>query len=165
MSVDDLKQQIAGLSSVKRALLERRRQQASAPAIRPRPDGNSAPLSFAQQRLWLIYQLDPASHLYNVPRAVRIRGKLNFDALEQNLNQIVSRHEVLRTTFVAGSDQPLQHILSSLRITVAQHDLSSFSPADQEIEIRRRCLDFYRQPFDLAAGPLLRALVLRLGEE
>src|SRR5258708_1624641 len=90
------------LTPAKQALLERMRKRTAltvAPAIRPRETRDSAPLSFAQQRLWLIQQLDPQSYLYNVPRALHIRGRLDVPALENALNSIIERHEILRTTF------------------------------------------------------------------
>ena len=92
-------EQFAGLSPAKRALLERLRRQATSSAsgasvIRKRLGGGPAPASFAQQRLWLVHQLDPQSHLFNVPRGIRLRGSLNIAALERALNEIVRRHEV-----------------------------------------------------------------------
>src|SRR5947207_15613169 len=121
--VTDLKRQLADLSPAKRALLEKKRKRAdvswAAPAILPREKRDRAPLSFAQQRLWLIQQLDPASCLYNVPRAIRINGPLNVSALEQSLNEIVRRHEVLRTTFVIEDDQPVQEIAPEMKTSLA----------------------------------------------
>ncbi|MBZ5721324.1 MAG: amino acid adenylation domain-containing protein, partial [Acidobacteriia bacterium] len=170
MPVDDLDKQIAGLSPAKRALLERKRKQVAAgssvaPPIRRRNQSDGAPLSFSQERLWLIQQLDPQSHLYNVPRAVRMKGKLRLDALEHSLNEIVRRHEVLHTTFVAMSDQPAQNIAPALTIPLPLTDLSKMDQPEQESAIQRLALQEIHRPFDLATGPMLRARVLRLGEE
>ena len=111
----ELDKQIAGLSSARRALLElkRKKQPSIAPPIGRRQRRDSAPLSFAQQRLWLIYQLDPTSYLYNVPRAVSMTGRLDIPALERSLNRIVERHEILRTIFPIAKDEPEQDILPS----------------------------------------------------
>jgi hypothetical protein len=170
MPVDDLDKQIAGLSPAKRALLERKRRQAAAsssvaPPIRRRPQSDSVPLSFSQQRLWLIQQLDPQSHLYNVPRAVRMKGKLQLDALERSLNGIVRRHEVLRTTFIAEGGQPVQKVAPGLHLSLPLTDLSKLDSSKQESEIQRLALAEIHQPFDLAVGPLLRARMLRLSEQ
>src|SRR5689334_23169863 len=156
--VDDLNKQLAGLSPAKRALLERKRKQesASAPPLRARERGEHAPLSFAQQRLWLIHQLDPNSYLYNVPRAIRIRGEVDIELLESALNEVIRRHEVLRTRFVADADGPVQKVTPELRVSLPVTEIAS---ADQ---IHPLALSLYHQPFDLQHGPLLRTQVLRL---
>src|SRR5689334_6456494 len=100
----DAESQIATLSPAKLALLERKRRLAlrsGAPSIVRREHCRHTPLSFAQQRLWLIQQLDPESYLYNVPRAVRLEGELDVTALQASLNEIIRRHEALRTTFAS----------------------------------------------------------------
>ena len=169
MPVDGLDKKLAGLSPAKRALLDRMRKQAAArstiaPPIRPRPSGAVAPLSFSQQRLWLIHQLDPQSHLYNVPRAVRMKGCIQPALLQTSLNEIVRRHEVLRTTFVAQVEQPVQKVAEQLHVALPITDLSALETSKQESEIRRLGLEEYRKPFDLAAGPLIRARLIRLSE-
>ena len=166
-SVDDLKSKVAGLSPAKRALLERMRKQAagsSVPGLRRRGEADSA-LSFSQQRLWLIQQMDPASFLYNVPRAVRIRGKLKLAALEQALNQIVQRHEILRTTFRSDGNQPLQHVMPSVAIELPLTDLSALRGDALDHEVQRLAVEEVRRPFDLARGPLLRARIFRRSPE
>jgi len=135
------------------------------PAIRRRVSQDRVPLSFAQQRLWLIYQLDPGIYLYNVPRAIRIKGKLDLIALEQSLNAIVERHEVLRTTFVVEGEEPVQRIAQSLHIPLPLTELRGDNSHFPEGEIQRVALEEIRKPFDLEHGPLLRTRVLRLGEE
>src|SRR5262249_14630091 len=93
--MSDVQKQIANLSPAKQALLARKRSQngGAARGIRRREPSDGAPLSFAQQRLWLIHELDRESHLYNVPRALRLTGNLDLAALEAGLNEIVRRHE------------------------------------------------------------------------
>ena len=168
--VDDLNKQVADLSPAKRALLQRKRKQpgsheTAAPTIHPRDRGENAPMSFAQQRLWLIHQLDPQSYLYNVPRVVRLKGKLNLDALEQSLNEIVRRHEVLRTTFIAESDHPVQRIAQELRIALPLIEVEGLNEKRRDEEVQRLALEEYRRPFDLAQGPLIRARLLRLSDD
>ncbi|MCA1585300.1 MAG: condensation domain-containing protein, partial [Acidobacteria bacterium] len=115
----DFAERIAGLSPAKRALLERRLKASgqSPPSddeIRPRARRSRAPLSFPQQRLWWLDQLEPGNSTYNVPRAIRMRGALNVDALEYALDTIVARHESLRTTFALDADgSPVQLIAAS----------------------------------------------------
>ncbi|NBD14537.1 non-ribosomal peptide synthetase, partial [Corallococcus silvisoli] len=121
----------------------------------------SLPLSFAQQRLWFIDQLDPGSSLYNVPVAVRLRGELNAEALKQALQEVVRRHEALRTTFEEESGQPVQRIHTSVEVPLATVDLES-SGAEREEEARRQTQVEMARPFDLTRGPLLRALLLRV---
>jgi amino acid adenylation domain-containing protein/FkbH-like protein len=156
------------LSPTKQALLERLRKGTTlnvAPAIRRRSDRERAPLSFAQQRLWLIQQLDPESYLYNVPRALYIRGPLDIPVLRKALNSIVARHEILRTTFPADSaGQPWQQIAPELTIELQVTDLSQVAAALRDREIQTRVLEFGQKPFDLARGPLLRAQLLRFSE-
>ena len=100
----DISQQIANLSPKQRALLEKRLQQKkikrpSSSIIPKRQPSDIIPLSFAQQRLWFIQQLEPDNNSYNVPSSFRIKGKLQVEILEQTLNEIVKRHEMLRTSF------------------------------------------------------------------
>ncbi|MBV8893627.1 MAG: condensation protein, partial [Acidobacteria bacterium] len=115
MASSDLERKIASLSPAKRALLARRLSQAATPPLVGRGEHlGGAPLSFAQERIWLIQQLDPSSYLYNVPRALRLSGKLNHLALEASLNEIVRRHEALRTTFRFESGQPVEIVARSL---------------------------------------------------
>lgn len=123
------------------------------------------PLSFAQQRLWFIDQLDPGNPVYNFPVAVRLKGSLNLLALEQSLNEIVRRHEALRTTFSMVDGQPSQVIASRLIIDLPVVDLREIPEALREAEVQRLVVEEARRPFDLARGPLLRASVLQLSED
>jgi amino acid adenylation domain-containing protein len=123
------------------------------------------PLSFAQQRLWFIHQLDPLSPAYNVPLAVRLTGDLDIDALHATLTEVVRRHEALRTTFTLHDDQPRQVIHPPAPLNFLITDLTSFAPAEREREAERLAVQEACLPFDLAGGPLLRLRLLRLSEE
>ncbi|MGD2146473.1 MAG: condensation domain-containing protein, partial [Anaerolineae bacterium] len=123
------------------------------------------PTSFAQERLWFLDQLVPAIPVYNIPAALRFEGMLDVEALARSLNEIVARHESLRTTFSAVDGQPLQVVSPSMSIPLPMVDLSSLSEGDREAEARRLAGEEARRPFDLAEGPLLRAGLLRLGAE
>jgi amino acid adenylation domain-containing protein len=123
------------------------------------------PLSFAQQRLWFFSQLEPGSPFYNVPRALRLRGWLNLAALEQSINQIVERHEVLRTAFATVNDEPVQVIAACLRLQVPVVDLRHLPESEREREAQNRANQESQQPFDLSRGPLLRPGLLRLADD
>ncbi|MCL4850895.1 MAG: amino acid adenylation domain-containing protein, partial [Bryobacteraceae bacterium] len=121
-----------------------------------------APLSFAQQRLWFLDQLAPGSSFYNVPAAVPLRMPLNATLLERSLNEIIRRHEVLRTRFVTVDGQPVQVIAEALAVEVPLVDLRHFPEGERQAEATRLANVEARQPFDLTRGPLLRASLLRL---
>ena len=120
------------------------------------------PVSFAQQRLWFLDQLAPGSPFYNLPQVISIKGNLNVDALQRTLNEIVSRHEALRTTFADGPDGPTQVIAKTLTITVPIRDLTAVAPSAHAGTISVLAREEARRPFDLSAGPLLRACLFVL---
>ncbi|MCA1636222.1 MAG: SDR family NAD(P)-dependent oxidoreductase, partial [Acidobacteria bacterium] len=141
---------------------------AAAPAdepIRPVERDRALPLSFAQQRLWFLSQLNPDSASYNIPAAVRLSGQLNVAALRQAMDEVVRRHEVLRTTFSSEQGHPVQiiHGPSPLNLTIS--DLSALSPDEQQAEIKRHSREEENEPFDLERGPVVRARLLRLSAE
>ena len=143
-----------------------RAQDGAAPAAAPiaRADRSAPlPLSFAQERLWFLEQLDPGSSHYNVPMALEMSGSVDAPALERALGEIVRRHEALRTAFVPGAEGPVQHVLPADGFRVERVDLSSSPDAGSQAE--RWMADEARRPFDLAAGPLVRATLLRLGAD
>ena len=123
------------------------------------------PASFAQQRLWFLDQWEPGSAAYNVPIAMRLTGPLDLDAFERSLNAIVSRHEVLRTTFGMKDGQPIQLVAPDSRLTLSMLDLTTLPPADREAEARRLVTAEAHRPFDLSRGPLVRATALRLDHD
>ncbi|RKH30864.1 non-ribosomal peptide synthetase, partial [Corallococcus sicarius] len=138
-------------------------QSAALPALRPTPrTGEPLPLSFAQQRLWFLDQLQPGGSAYNMPFALRLEGALDEAALEQAFTEVVRRHESLRTTLGDQGGTPVQHIHPPAPFRLPALDLSTHEAP--ESEARRRAHDDARRPFDLARGPLLRASLLRLSE-
>ncbi|HSK77096.1 MAG TPA: amino acid adenylation domain-containing protein [Thermoanaerobaculia bacterium] len=138
----------------------------AAPPIVPVPKGpEAAPLSFAQQRLWFLDRLEPGSAAYNVPGALLLAGPLRPDVLGRALAEIVRRHEVLRTVFREGPREPVQVVLPPVDRPLPVVDLASLPEAAREAEAGHLLAREARRPFDLAAGPLIRAALLRLGEE
>ena len=123
------------------------------------------PLSFAQQWMWLLNQLQPDSAAYNEPTAVRLTGSLNVTVLEQSLNEIVRRHDILRTTITTVEGEPVQAIQETIPLTLPVVDLQALSENEQEVQIQKLATEEFQQRFDLAQGPLLRVKLLRLAEE
>ncbi|MBE7527126.1 MAG: hypothetical protein HS120_06000 [Burkholderiales bacterium] len=121
------------------------------------------PLSFAQQRLWTLAQFNPCSVAYNIPSALRLIGHLDIGILERSLNEIVCRHEVLRTTFDMHDGQPVQVIAPVLELDIAVADLSQLSGDQRKNEVDRYLREKACRSFDLATGPLVRAMLLSLG--
>ncbi|HEY0603159.1 MAG TPA: amino acid adenylation domain-containing protein [Herpetosiphonaceae bacterium] len=130
-----------------------------------RPTSGKLPLSFAQQRLWLIERFDPGNLSYLVPQAVRLTGPLNIEALEQSFNEVIRRHESLRTVFRMIDDQAVQVVLPSLSIALPLIDLEALDRDEQELGVQTLADMDARRPFDLERGPLLRTTLLRLGAE
>jgi amino acid adenylation domain-containing protein len=157
------------LSAEKKALLKMRLQGAgrldeSANSIPRRAPGDHAPLSFAQQRLWFLDQLDPGRPFYNMPFAVRLRGLLQHAALQHALAAIVNRHEALRTGFVAVDGTPAQVIRDPTTVELPLIDLCHLPQANREAEMQRLVTEEIRRPFDLANDLLLRARLFKLDE-
>ncbi|HEU0077038.1 MAG TPA: condensation domain-containing protein, partial [Longimicrobiaceae bacterium] len=125
----------------------------------------TAPTSFAQERLWFIDRLEPGSAVYNLSAARRLEGALDQAALERALGEIVRRHESLRTTFGEVDGSPVQVIAPVGGFVLPVEDLSALGEADREAAVGRRAGEEARRPFDLSAGPLFRAALLRLGAE
>jgi amino acid adenylation domain-containing protein len=134
------------------------------PPILPAPRDKDLPLSFAQQRLWFLNQLEPNSSAYNMPAAYRLTGQLNITALEQSLNEIIRRHEVLRMTFPAVNGQPSQAITPSITLTLPLTDLGEHPETEREVIAQQIATEEAQQPFNLAQEPLFRAKLLRLTE-
>jgi hypothetical protein len=134
------------------------------PPLRPVPRDGPLPLSFAQQRLWFLDQLEPGSAAYNCPAAVRLEGRLNREALRESLREIVRRHEVLRTSFPTIAGRPVQQIEPATDLMLPVIDVSG-SETDREAEVERLAREEAVRPFDLSRGPLVRVTLLRLKEE
>ncbi|MET0399651.1 MAG: amino acid adenylation domain-containing protein [Longimicrobiaceae bacterium] len=137
-----------------------------APPLVPTPrDGSPLPLSFAQQRLWFLDRMEPGSPAYNIPAALRVRGALDTGLLERALGAVVRRHEVLRTVFASRGGVPVQVVGEPGATRVGVADLRGLPQADLEGEVRRTAAGEALRPFDLEAGPLLRARALRVAED
>lgn len=130
------------------------------PPVRP----GKIPLSFAQQRLWFVDQLQPGSSAYNMFYAVRLlNGKISVDALRQGFHKLIQRHESLRTTFESVDGQPYQVIAVEAKADLPLIDLTG--QPDREKEAERLAREEAGRPFDLAKGPLVRCTLIRLADE
>jgi amino acid adenylation domain-containing protein len=136
-----------------------------APPIKRAPRGADLPLSFAQERVWFLNELLPDNISYYVPRAVRLVGNLYRELLEQSFTQLVRRHEILRTTFPAKNGRPVQVIHEPYRVEIPLLDLEELSKDEQENLIQQTIVEAGQRPFDLANGPLLRLLLLKLAPQ
>ncbi|MEW5931717.1 MAG: amino acid adenylation domain-containing protein, partial [Gemmatimonadota bacterium] len=136
-----------------------------APPLRRIPRGGPLPVSFSQQRLWFIQQMEPRSAAYNMPYALRIRGRLDLDALERSFAALRERHETLRTTFAEVDGEPVQRVGAPGPRELPVTDLRDFAGEAQAAELRLRVQEEVARPFDLEAGPPFRVRLLRLGEE
>ncbi|HEU4433459.1 MAG TPA: amino acid adenylation domain-containing protein, partial [Pyrinomonadaceae bacterium] len=122
------------------------------------------PLSFAQQRLWFLSQLEPDSPFYNIPAALRLRGQLDVAVLEQSLNEIVRRHESLRTNFRSDKGEPVQIISPFQPLSLELEDLSGLAQDEKRDRLRELAANEARRSFDLAAETLLRLRLVKLAE-
>lgn len=166
----DLAQRLAQLSPAQRAALERKllaREPASqaVAALRPRAAAERAALSFAEQRLWFLDRLEPGEAYYNLPIAARLRGPLDLAALDGALAELVARHESLRTTFVERDGAPVRQVDTAGRCPLARHDLGALPEAERLAHCQEQLRAEARRPFDLATGPLFRAVLWRLGPD
>ncbi|GAX45370.1 non-ribosomal peptide synthase [Tolypothrix sp. NIES-4075] len=135
------------------------------PFIKPFPRNNEPlPLSWAQERLWFLDQLEGLNSTYNIPAALEITGQFNLVALEIALSELVRRHEVLRTTFVTVNGTAMQAIAPPTAVTIPLIDLRSLPTVEQTTQLKRLVMEEAERPFDLATGPLLRVTILQLGQ-
>ena len=148
------------------ALLREEGVESSTPQrIQRRKNLGPVPLSFAQQRLWFLDQLVPGNAAYNIPEAIRLSGRLNTKRLEESLSEIVRRHEVLRTSYPTVEGMPVQMIAPPQPVRVPIIDLSALPEPEREAKAESLVAQEAGRPFNLQRGPLLRATLLRLGEE
>jgi len=135
------------------------------PPIKSMPRQNPSPLSFAQERLWILDQLEPGNPTYNLPAALSLKGSLNVPALALSLEEIVRRHETLRSTFTVVNNTPMQFISPVLEIPLQVMDLRALSGHEREEEALRLRGEEAQRAFDLASGPLFRPTLLWLAED
>jgi amino acid adenylation domain-containing protein len=167
--MNEFLERLERLSPAKRALLEEALLKAGRPGapdrLPRRAPADPPVLSFAEQRLWFLSQLEPEHPFYNLPVAVRLRGAFNPAAFEEAVQQLARRHETLRTTFPSVDGQPMRVIAASGGLPVDHDDLREHADDVRPGELQRRLREESRRPFSLSRGPLLRCVVYRLGEE
>jgi amino acid adenylation domain-containing protein len=154
---------IAELASRVELELKNGQSQEAEPLL-PIPRLESIPLSFAQARLWFLHQLQPNSAFYNIPLALRLSGQLNIAAIESSINEIIQRHEALRTNFTTQEGEPVQIIASTLNLKLLVVDLLYLPESSREIEAQRLAFEEVNRPFNLEREPLVRGTALQLGE-
>ena len=154
---------VAGLAE--QIEIERRTGGISAPPLRRVPRVSQLPLSFTQQRLWFLDQLEPGHPAYNIPLALRLTGPLNVAALECSLSELIRRHESLRTIFSAVNGEPVQVILPAEPRTPQLLDLRELGEDEREVQVLSLATQEAKHCFNLASGPLFRVALLSLGEE
>ncbi|TQN28363.1 amino acid adenylation domain-containing protein/thioester reductase-like protein [Haloactinospora alba] len=161
-----LEQRIAALTPAQRDVLDRLLAESggSEPGIhrRPRTHGR-LPVSFEQERLWFMNELVPYRAIFHVPLALRLRGRVEVDALRRAFARLTERHEALRTVFQDGEDGPCQVVREGMAVDVTVHDCRD--APDPELAARRRASDSVAAPFDLRSGPLLRCDLYTIGAE
>ncbi len=136
------------------------------PPLVPTSRNGNIPLSFSQERLWFLHQLEKTrASAYNIPLAFRITGALSPTALEQSINEIVRRHEALRTNFSSVEGKPVQIIHLELALTLTVKDLEKIPHQQRETKAMQLVKEEVQRPFDLSNEPLLRVVLLRLGED
>src|SRR5688500_8259448 len=157
------------LLAAKQALLEKRLmglRSGTAQSRIPRfPRQSPAPLSFAQQRLWFLDQVQPGNPAYNLLDAWRLQGPLNSNFLEQAFNEVLRRHEALRTTFAAVQGQPVQVVAPAQEFRLKQVDLRAIPAGEREKTFQRFLSEEARRPFDLTWDLLVRGTLFCLGDD
>jgi amino acid adenylation domain-containing protein len=136
----------------------------AAPPIKALPEAEQIPLSFAQQRLWFLNQLMPGSNAYNLPAEMVIDAQINMTAFQQALSEVMRRHEALRTSFALAGTQPVQQINKPAPLELPLVNLRGLSPNEQRDQAERLRQESALRPFDLQAGPLVRARLVRTNE-
>ncbi len=137
----------------------------AAPPLRPAPRSGPLPLSFSQEGLWFLEQLTPGSAAYNVPIALPLSGPIDVTTLERSLNEVLRRHEALRTTFQLVDGEPAQIVGAPAWFTLPLVDLRQLPKGERDQEAERLIAEEAGRPFDLARGPLFRARLLQLQDD
>ncbi|HVN54986.1 MAG TPA: amino acid adenylation domain-containing protein [Anaerolineaceae bacterium] len=136
------------------------------PPIQPVPRGvNPLPLSYSQQRLWFLDQLEPGNSFYNLPTAVRLKGWLDRQSLQKSFDEIIRRHEALRTNFQRMDGKPVQVISPPFYVEIPLMDLRDLAPEAREDAALQHAQAVAQQPFSLTAGPLIRVVLYQLEED
>ena len=162
---------LSNISEAKRDLLEKylrgelKQQPTSARTITQRPPNSPLQLSFAQERLWFLDQLNPNSAVFNVPLTVTLSGPIDPEALRRSVNEIVRRHDVLRTTFQSVDGQPKLAVTAELNVELEVVDLSSYAESEREARAHMLLSEAEHRPFDLTRGPLISTKLVRLTEQ
>ncbi|MEH2342111.1 MAG: amino acid adenylation domain-containing protein [Nostoc sp.] len=167
---DEISKRRSKLSLVQQEFLKKRLQgeihsDFQLEVIPRRSQISPAPLSFAQQRLWFLAQLEPNSPFYNIPGAVRLQGQLDLGALQQSFNEIISRHEALRSNFQTREGQAISVISETVPLILPIFDISELPLNQQEAEVKQQASQEAQKPFDLNSDLLLRAKLLRLSKQ
>ncbi|MFY7802846.1 MAG: non-ribosomal peptide synthetase, partial [Limnoraphis robusta] len=123
------------------------------------------PLSFAQKRLWFLDKLQPGSSVYNLPAALHLKGSLHIDTLEKSINEIIKRHEILRTSFLEIKGEIVQSVYPVLNLNVPVIDLQEIPQTQQDIQVKNQIKQEASKPFELTQIPLLRAKLLKLSTD
>ncbi|HEX8288570.1 MAG TPA: amino acid adenylation domain-containing protein [Pyrinomonadaceae bacterium] len=133
-------------------------------AIERESNYKELPLSCAQQRLWFLEQFDPENCVYNLPAVWRINGAIDSEVLERSVNEIIARHEILRTTYSLSNDQPVQLVAESFKLPLEIVELEPLSAAERDAAVEDLIREKTNEPFDLLNGPLMRNILISLGE-
>ncbi|MBZ8182539.1 thioester reductase domain-containing protein [Oscillatoria salina] len=141
------------------------KRQQQAETIKPVPRNQNLPLSFGQERLWYIEQLHPGNPVHNLRAVYRIQGLLDISILEKSIQEIIRRHEILRTTFPTIDGKPVQVISPEINFQLPIISLEELTTEQKEAEIRNFATKEAQQPFDISTGPLLRIKLLQLSQE
>jgi hypothetical protein len=163
---DDLIHQLKQRKSEIISFISQVQQSVQSPleAIQPVSRQQDLPLSFAQQRLWFLEQLQPDTATYTIPSAVRLTGELNLEIFEKSLNEIIRRHEILRTNFIIQDGQPVQVISPNATLKTHSLNLQHLDQTKQETEVIRLLSEETQKPFNLAKDLLLRVTFLKLDQ-
>src|SRR6185436_14255056 len=165
--------ELAALSPIKRQLVlqrlkaeaaRRSEKQPQAPPLLPAAREGEIPLSYAQQRMWFLAQLEPENPFYNIAKAIYFKGALDIDAVEASLNLAIERHEALRTTFPFRNGQVVQQIMPAARIALVVQDLTDVPIDKRHDEVQRLLVENAQRSFDLSSELLLRAQLFRLDD-